>query len=175
MIFFLFTTVFGYSQLSVNSTGKLVGAANTVVITTNDTTQLLAKRDTAKFANGIRASIYQDTVFAGTIVPNEEIIFETLIIKVANSGNKSLQFKPFFTMNRTATSVTTINATNSLIVNASDGVVLNTDWVYIDNTVDLTAVGDFQTAWFLDNTNGKMYEIMFFNLAVGGYLKVKKY
>lgn len=37
MIFFLFTTVVGYSQLSVNSAGKLIGIANTVLITASDT------------------------------------------------------------------------------------------------------------------------------------------
>ena len=57
MIFFLFITVVGYSQLSVNSAGKLIGIANTVLITASDTTQLLAKRDTAKMLNGVRASI----------------------------------------------------------------------------------------------------------------------
>jgi len=140
-----------------------------------DTTQLFAKRDTNAFAKSIIDRIYQDTSVSRLIITGEEILLPTLILTIPSSGNKSIQFKPYSPMNRTSTSVTTINATNAITVNSFSTTEPNTDWVYLDDTIDLTAVGDFQTCWFLDSTNSIMYEIMFFNLPSGGFLKLKKY
>jgi hypothetical protein len=56
-IIFCFISVISYSQLSVNSIGTLTGVANTILLTTTDSVQFLAKRDTGKLANGVRNSI----------------------------------------------------------------------------------------------------------------------
>jgi len=77
----LIVLVWVFSNLNAQTQAELA-LRKTVTSFNSDTADLFAKRDTNKFANGIRASIYQDTVFARTITANEEIFFETLIIKV---------------------------------------------------------------------------------------------
>lgn len=143
-IFFLFTTVFGYSQLSVNSAGKLVGAVNTVVITTNDTASLFAKRDTAEFANGIRKSISSESTYelfsiissSMTLTNESETMIRTIgtltiTLPVANTcyiDGKSKVFR--ITKGDGSTTLTIINSAGTpLFVTAN----LNSTFVLVTN------------------------------------------
>jgi len=65
-------------------------------------------------------------------------------------------------MNRVSVSTVIRNATNPT-VNVLTTNIANTDWHYMDSSVDLTTTGDIQTVMFLDATATVMYEIVLFN------------
>ena len=122
------------------------------------------------------SSASSDTAFTRFIDAGEEFEFATLWVRVPVSGARSIQIKPITgLMNRVSVSTVIRNATNPT-VNVLTTNIANTDWHYMDSSVDLTTTGDIQTVMFLDATATVMYEIVLFNRnSTTSFLKVKRY
>ena len=77
----LIVLVWVFSNLNAQTQAELA-LRKTVTSFNSDTADLFAKRDTNKSANGIRASIYQDTAFTKFVDRGEEFEFQTLLVRI---------------------------------------------------------------------------------------------